>query len=233
MTCRQQASMSNLLFQDRAEAGQLLAGRMQYLANRHDVLVLAIARCGMAVASELARELRVPLDLFLVRPVPVPSHDNLTMGTVAPGGLLVVNERVMRLMSISEETLRLQATHESRELEEIEKNCRRGRAPIQATDKIVILVDDGRASKNTLRGAVVALRQQQPSGIILSLPISEPETCAELANEVEQLVCLEDQEPQFAVGLYYRHFPEVTNDEVNELLRQSDQDLRRPQRASR
>ncbi|HZV33249.1 MAG TPA: phosphoribosyltransferase family protein [Verrucomicrobiae bacterium] len=225
--------MSNLLFQDRTEAGQLLAGRVQYLANRPDVLVLAISRCSVPVAAEIARELRVPLDLFLVRPVPAPGNENVSMGTVAPGGLLVVNERVLRGLSISDEDLNKDSTTLAREMEEIEKTCRAGSPPVRTSGKIVIMVDDGRASRQTLRGAVIALRQQQPSGIILAMPVAALDLCAELENEVEQMICLETQEPGIAIGLYYRHFPEVTNEEVNELLRQSAEDLRQAERPLR
>lgn len=226
MTGRHNASMSNLLFQDRTEAGQLLAGRVHYLANRPDVLVLAISRCSVPVATEIAQELRAPLDLFLVRPVPAPGHENLSMGTVAPGGLLVVNERVLRQLTISDEDLNKDSTIQASELQEIEKTCRPGSPPVRTADKIVILVDDGRAARQTLRAAVIALRQQEPSGIILAMPVAALDVCAELEHEVEQMICLETQEPEFAIGLYYRHFPEVTSEEVNDLLRQSAEDLR-------
>lgn len=217
--------MANL-FQDRTEAGQVLAGRLQYLAYRPDVLVLALSRGSMPVAAEVARELRAPLDLFLVRPVAVPEHEGVAMGAVASGGVLVLNEQVLRTLDISEDTINEAASAEGRELERMERGCRQDRPPIEPSDKILIVIDDGRASGVTLRAAVVALRQLEPSGIILALPVAAQEVCADLENEVEQMVCLENQEPPYTVGLYYRHFPEVTDSEVAELLRQSDEDLR-------
>lgn len=210
----------------------MLAGRMQYLANRPDVLVLALSRGSVPAAAEVARDLRAPLDLFLLRPVAVPEHEELSLGTVAPGGLLVTNEQVLRRLKLSEETINTVAMSEGRELDRIEKNCRADRPPVDASGKILILVDDGRASRHVLRAAVVALRQQEPSGIILALPIAAQEICAEMEKEVEQMICLENEEPQYAVGLYYRHFPEVTDEEVCELLRQSAGDLRQSSKKS-
>ncbi|MDB6020218.1 MAG: putative phosphoribosyltransferase [Pedosphaera sp.] len=219
--------MANL-FQDRTEAGQVLTGRLEYLARRPDVLVLALSRGGTPVAAEVARELRAPLDVFLVRPLGIPGHEELAMGAVTPGGVLVVNEQVMRQNDVSEGTLNKAAMTEGRELERREKICREDRPPVEVAGRIVILTDDGRASSVTLRAAIVALRQLEPSGIILGLPVAAPDLCAELETEVEQIVCLENQEPQYAVGLYYRHYPAVTDEEVCEMLRQSAEDLREP-----
>lgn len=218
--------MANL-FQDRTEAGQVLAGRLQYLANRPDVLVLALSRGSVPVAAEVARELRAPLDLFLVRPVAVPEREEVAMGAVASGGVLVLNEQILRTLDISEDTINEAASAEGRELERMEIGCRQDRPAIEPSDKILIVIDDGRASAVTLRAAVVALRQQEPSGIILAVPVAAQEVCADLENEVEQMVCLENQEPPYLVGLYYRHFPEDSDSEVAELLRQSEEDLRR------
>jgi putative phosphoribosyl transferase len=217
--------MSNLLFQDRAEAGQLLAGRLQYLANRPDVLVLALSRGSMPVAAEVARELRAPLDLFLARPVGIPQHPELPIGSVVSGGVLVANQKILSLLDVSEETINNVAGSEGRELERMENSCRGERPPVDPRDKILVLVDDGRAAEGTLRAAVLALRQKEPSGIILAMPVAAPEICSEMQNAAEQVVCIENQEPQYAIGLYYRHFPEVTDEEVGELLQQSEEDL--------
>lgn len=220
------------LFQDRTEAGQVLASRLDYLANRSDVLVLALSRGSVPVAFEVATGLRAPLDLFLVRPLGVPGHEELTMGAVASGGVLVVNEQVLRLLAVSEDAINEAASTEGRELDGCEQTCREGRPPIEPSEKIVILIDDGRASGMTLRAAILALRQQQPSGIVLALPVAMPEVGADLEGDVEQVLCLENQEPQYAPGLYYRHFPEVTSEEVRELLRQAAEDLREPNQQS-
>lgn len=214
------------LFQDRTEAGQVLAGRLQYLARRPDVLILAISRGSARVAAAVARDLRAALDIFLVRPVVIVEYGNLTVGAVAPGGVLVVDEKLLRALNISEDTLNVAASMEGRELDRRETICRSERDAMDANGKIVILIDDGASSPVAMRAAIVALRQFEPVGIIVALPVAAPELCAELEDAVEQMVCLENQEREFAVGLYYWHFPEVTDREVAELLLQASDDLR-------
>ena len=214
------------LFQDRTEAGQVLATRLTYFAHRPDVLVLALSNGSMPVAAEVARELRAPLDLFLMRELAVPEHEELAMGAVAPGGVLIVNEVVVQRLDIPEETLNAAALREGRELQEHEKVYRPDRPASALGRQIIILIDDGLATEVVLRGAVAALRQHEPAAIVVAVPIAARGLCAELATEVEQTVCLEMQEPAYAVGLYYRHFPQVTDDEVRELLQQSTADLR-------
>jgi putative phosphoribosyl transferase len=216
--------MANL-FQDRTEAGQALAARMKYFVNRIGVLVLAISRGGVPVASEVARELRAPLDVFLVRQLNVGGNDELAMGAVASGGVVVMNERVIGLLNISEDAINTSAAKEGEELERQERIYRDDRMAINPREKVIILIDDGLATGTCMRAAVAALRELQPAGIVAALPVAAPEICAELETEVEQMICLETPEPVFAVGLYYRHFPRVTDEEVRDLLRQSAEDL--------
>ncbi|MDB6123726.1 MAG: hypothetical protein JWQ71_2719 [Pedosphaera sp.] len=213
------------LFQDRTEAGQILATRLRYLAERPDVVVMALPRGGVPVAYEVANELRVPLDVFLVRKLGVPGHEELAMGAVASGGIRVINEKVIELLDISEETIETIAQKEWEELERRERIYRADEPPAEVQGRIVILVDDGLATGASMRAGVLALRQQQPAGIIVAVPVAAPETSADFETEVEQTVCLETPEPFYAVGLYYRHFPQVTDEEVTEMLRQAREDL--------
>src|SRR5690348_13026657 len=134
--------MANL-FQDRTEAGQALATRLRYFADRDDVVVLALSPGGVAVAAEVARELRAPLDVFLVRQLGVPGRDELAMGAVASGGVAVMNERVIRLLHISEDAINVAAARESKELQRQEQIYRDDRATIDVSERIIILVDDG------------------------------------------------------------------------------------------
>jgi putative phosphoribosyl transferase len=212
------------LFQDRTEAGQILAVRLRYLTERPDVVVLALPRGGVPVAFEVAKELRVPLDVFIVRKLGVPGHEELAMGAVATGGIRVINEKVIELLDISEETIEETAQKEWEELERRENLYREGEPPVEVQGRIVILVDDGLATGASMRAGVLALRQQEPAGIIVAVPVAAPETCADFETEVEQTVCLETPEPFYAVGIYYRHFPQVTDEEVIELLRQARED---------
>jgi putative phosphoribosyl transferase len=212
--------MANL-FQDRTEAGQILAARLRYFAGRNDILVLALPRGGVPVAFEVAHELQVPLDVFLVRKLGVPGHEELAMGAIASGGVLVLNERVLQMLDIPEETVNEAAEKEGLELQRREKLYRNDRAPVAARGRIVILVDDGLATGASMRAAAAAVRQQDPAGILVAVPVAAPETCTDLESEVEQVICLETPEPFYAVGLYYRHFPEVTDEEVRDLLQQA------------
>ena len=213
------------LFTDRTEAGQILARRLKYLADRTDVVVLALPRGGVPVAFEVAEELHVPLDVFLVRKLGVPGHEELAMGAVASGGVRVVNDKVVQVLGISEQTIETVAEKEWEELERREKLYRNDAAPVNVRGRIVILVDDGLATGASMRAAVLALRQQQPAGIIVAVPVAAPETCADFETEVEQTICLETPEPFYAVGLYYRHFAQVTDEQVRELIKQSAEDL--------
>jgi putative phosphoribosyl transferase len=213
------------LFTDRTEAGQILARRLKYLTGRPDVVVLALPRGGVPVAYEVAEELHVPLDVFLVRKLGVPGHEELAMGAVASGGVRVVNDKVVQVLGISEETIESVAEKQWEELERREKLYRNDAAPVEVRGRIVIVVDDGLATGASMRAAILALRQQQPAGIIVAVPVAAPETCADFETEVEQTVCLETPEPFFAVGLYYRHFAQVTDEQVREMLKQAAEDL--------
>ncbi|MDB6109202.1 MAG: putative phosphoribosyltransferase [Pedosphaera sp.] len=219
--------MANL-FQDRTEAGQLLARRLQQLADRPDVLVLALPRGGVPAAFEVARELRAGLDVFLVRKLGVPGHEELAMGAIASGGVLVLNERVLRMLEISDQVVNAAAEKEGLELQRREKAYRGDQAPVDARGRIVVLVDDGLATGASMRAAVAAVRQQDPAGIIVAVPVAAAETCHDLESEVEQVICLETPDPFYAVGLYYRHFAQVTDEEVRDLLRQAAEDWPAP-----
>jgi putative phosphoribosyl transferase len=209
------------LFQDRTEAGQVLAGRLRYFADRTDVLVLALPRGGVSVAFEVARDLRAPLDVFLVRKLGVPGHEELAMGAIASGGVLVLNERVLHMLDVPESAINAAVEREAQELRRRELIYRGDQPPVNAKERIAILIDDGLATGSSMRAAVAAVRQQEPAGIVVAVPVAAPETCADFESEVEQVICLETPDPFYAVGLYYRHFPQVTDEEVRDLLQQA------------
>jgi putative phosphoribosyl transferase len=213
------------LFSDRTEAGQILATRLRYLADRPDVVVLALPKGGVPVAFEVAEELHAPLDVFAVRKLGVPGHEELTMGAVASGGIRVINEKIVEMLQISEELITQSAEEEWQKLQRSEKLFRDNQPAVSIKGKIVILIDDGLATGASMRAAVLALRHQQPAGIIVAVPVAAPETCADFETEVEQTVCLETPEPFYAVGLYYRHYPEVSDEEVTEMMRQCAEDV--------
>jgi predicted phosphoribosyltransferase len=182
------------------------------------VLVLALPRGGVPVAFEVARSLHAPLDVFLVRKLGVPGHPELAMGAIASGGVRALNEDVLRVLQIPEEVIDSVAEEEQQELVRREQLYRGARPAPDVRGRTVILINDGLATGSTMRAAVAALRQQQPARIVVAVPVGAPETCAELQDEADQMVCARMPEPFHAVGLWYSDFAQTTDDEVRELL---------------
>lgn len=207
-----------MLFQNRTDAGRRLAERLTSWAGRTDVLVLALPRGGVPVAFEVARALHAPLDVFLVRKLGVPEHEELAMGAIASGAVRVLNKDVVRALDIPEEAIEAVAEEESRELARRERAYRDDRPLPDAGGKVVILVDDGLATGSTMRAAVAALRQRAPARVIVAVPVGAPETCAELRSEADEVVCACAPEPFYAVGAWYNDFSQTTDQEVHELL---------------
>jgi len=209
------------LFRDRSEAGRVLAERLKEYADRPDVIVLALPRGGVPVGYEIAAALHAPLDVFLVRKLGLPGHEELAMGAIATGGVRVLNPDVVRPLQIADEIIDAVAQQELRELERRERLYRDDRPPPDVQGRIVILVDDGLATGSTMRAAVAALRQQQPARIIVAVPVGAAETCAEFQSEADEVVCARTPEPFYAVGLWYSDFSQTTDEEVRELLQRA------------
>jgi predicted phosphoribosyltransferase len=205
-------------YQDRRHAGRVLAAALQKYAGRRDVVVLAIPRGGVPVAYEIATRLGVPLDVFVVRKLGLPGHEELAMGAIASGGVLVLNRSVVEQLAISEATLQRVIAKEQAELERRERMYRQDRPPLDVTGKICILVDDGLATGSTMRAAIAALRQRGAHEIVVAVPIAAPSTCEELESVADEVVCAATPEPFHAVGLWYADFEQTTDDEVRELL---------------
>jgi putative phosphoribosyl transferase len=210
--------VSSQLFRDRVEAGELLARRLLPYRDRDDVVVLALPRGGVPVACEVSRTLGVPFDVFVVRKLGVPGHEELAMGAIATGDVRLVNHEVADPLGISEAVIEEVATRERVELARREQLYRGPRPPVQLTNKVVIIVDDGLATGSTMRAAVMAVRQQQPSRIVVAVPVGAPSTCAELAREADEVQCVETPDPFIAVGLWYRDFAPTSDHEVRSLL---------------
>jgi predicted phosphoribosyltransferase len=213
--------MTPRVYSDRTEAGRVLAERLGAYADRTDVIVLALPRGGVPVGYEVARALHAPLDVFIVRKLGVPGHEELAMGAVATGGVRVLNEQVVRGLGIPESVIDAVAAWELEELRRRERLYRGDRPPPDVRGKTVILVDDGLATGSTMLAAVRALRQQQPARIVVAVPIAAPDTCELLRAEVDDVVCAVTPEPFYAVGLWYRDFSQTTDEEVRELLAQA------------
>ena len=207
-----------MLFRDRTDAGRQLAAKLAAYADRSDVLVLALPRGGVPVAFEVARELHAPLDVFLVRKLGVPGHEELAMGAIASGGVRVLNEDVVRMLRISDDVIDAVGAEERQELERRERTYRGNRPAPDVRGRTVILVDDGLATGSTMRAAIAALRQQRPARIVVAVPVGAPETCAEFQGEADEAVCARTPEPFYAVGLWYGDFSQTTDEEVHDLL---------------
>jgi putative phosphoribosyl transferase len=205
-------------FRDRSDAGRRLAAQLTRYAGRPDVLVLALPRGGVPVAFEVAQALGAPLDVFLVRKLGMPGHEEFAIGAIASGGVRVVNEDTLRDYGISAQQVDAVAEAEQRELERRERQYRGPRPFPSVAGRTVILIDDGLATGSTMRAAVRALREEGPARIVVAVPTAPPETCADLRALVDDVVCLMTPEPFYAVGLWYEDFAQTTDDEVRELL---------------
>jgi predicted phosphoribosyltransferase len=209
------------MFRDRREAGQLLATALSRYAGRPDVVVLALPRGGVPVAYEVAQALGAPLDVFVVRKLGVPGHEELAMGAVATPGVRVLNEEVVRGLGIPARMIEAVAAREQAELARRERLYRGDRPAVDVHGRTVILVDDGLATGASIHAAIQALRQRQPARIVVAVPIAAPDRCEALKDQVDDVVCAVTPEPFHAVGLWYDDFSQTTDDEVRELLARS------------
>jgi putative phosphoribosyl transferase len=206
------------MFIDRADAGRILAEKLDKYAGRDNVIVLGLPRGGVPVAYEVAKRLRVPLDVFIVRKLGVPGFEELAAGAIASGGVRVLNEDVMRALPNANEIIESVTAMETKELERREISYRDGRPAPELRGKTVILVDDGLATGATMRAAVKALRQRGVAKIVVAVPVGAPDTCREFEEEVDETVCAVAPEWFQAVGQYYQDFSQTSDDEVRELL---------------
>ncbi len=212
------------LYRDRIEAGRILATMLTAYANRNDVLVLALPRGGVPIAFEVAKALHVPLDIFVVRKLGVPGHEELAMGAIATGGVRVLNEEVVQMLHIPDEVIDAVTAREQQELERREHLYRDDLPPPEVRDCTAILIDDGLATGSTMRAAVAALRNQQPAQIVVAVPVASPTVCDEFSAEVDEIICARTPEPFFGVGYWYEDFTQTTDKEVHDLLALSEQE---------
>lgn len=206
-------------FADRLEAGKLLGEEVvRRIGRRADAIVLALPRGGVPVGYEVARALGAPLDVFIVRKLGVPGQEELAMGAIASGGVRVLNEEVLRYVSVPRRTIDVVAEQEGRELARREKAYRGNRPPLDVTGKTVVIVDDGLATGSTMKAAVKALKAMKPREIVVAVPVAAPSTCGEFRSLVDEMICLCTPEPFQAVGLWYEDFTQTTDEEVRALL---------------
>jgi putative phosphoribosyl transferase len=205
-------------FRDRREAGKRLADELRAYAGRSDVIVLALPRGGVPVGFEVAHALRAPLDVFVVRKLGLPWHDELAMGAIASGGVRVLDRDLIRIARVSEAQIAQVIEAEQRELERRERRYRGERPFPDLHGKTAILVDDGLATGATMRAAVEALRLEGPARVVVAVPVAAQETCEAFRDITDETVCAETPEPFRAVGLWYADFSQTTDEEVHDLL---------------
>ena len=205
-------------FRDRVDAGKALALQLTKYAGLPNVIVLALPRGGVPVAYEVARALGAQLDVFIVRKLGVPGHEEYAMGAVASGDVRVLNDDVIKGLSLSNAAIERVTEREIAELHRRERLYRGDRSEPNLTGQIAILVDDGLATGSTMRAAVKALARRGPAKTVVAVPIAAPDTCRELAREVDEVVCAVTPEPFHAVGLWYSDFTQTTDEEVHDLL---------------
>jgi putative phosphoribosyl transferase len=210
-------------FRDRREAGRVLAGYLNAYAHRQDVVVLALPRGGVPVGFEIASALHAPLDVFVIRKLGVPWHQELAMGAIASGGVRVINDEVVHMLRVPAAAIDQVVDEEQRELERRERLYRDDHPFPDVSDKVVILVDDGLATGSSMRAAVRALRQHHPARVVIATPVGAPDTCASLRGDVDDVVCAMTPEHFQAVGLWYEQFDQTTDQEVRDLLAQRTQ----------
>lgn len=210
--------MARTLYRDRREAGQVLAQALDHYRGRAETVVLALPRGGVPVGYEVARLLELPLDVFLVRKLGAPGHRELAMGAIASGGTAVINEDVVRRLRISPRAIEEVTRAEGSELERRQEVYRKARPPVAVQGKTVILVDDGLATGATMRSAIRALRLQEPARLVMAVPVAPWETCRELQEEADEVICAATPAAFHAVGTAYQDFSQVTDEEVTDLL---------------
>ena len=209
------------MFQNRTEAGQKLAAKLQAYFSQPNVLVLALPRGGVPVGCEIAKTLHAAVDVFVVRKLGVPWNPELAMGAVATGGVRVLDEKTVRSLAIPSEEIAKIATQEGLELERRERVYRGGRSPLPVAGKKVILVDDGVATGSTIRAGIAALRKLQPARIVVAVPVAPQAASALLRRLADEVVCAVEAEEFFAISDWYEDFTQLTDRDVQNMLQEA------------
>lgn len=207
-------------FVDRYEAGKALAEQLVDYKNESNTIVLALPRGGVPVAFEIAKKLSLPLDVFLVRKLGVPGHEELAMGAIASGGGVIFNEEIISSLHFGEELINRVIQTEKEELKRRESLYRKNKPPLELKNKKIILVDDGIATGASMLAAIEAIRKTAPAEITIAVPVAAYDTYKELAAKVDHFVCLLKPVNFYAVGLWYDDFTQTSDREVSELLEQ-------------
>lgn len=211
-------------FKNRRTAGQALADQLEPYAGQPNVVVLGLARGGLPVADEVAKKLHAPLDVILVQKLGVPGHEELALGAIAADGIRVLNRHVVASLHIALEEINQIVRREKQELERREQAYRAGDEQIDLQDKVVILVDDGLATGASMRAAIEAVKEQQPKKTVVAIPVAAADTCADFEGRADEVICLETPAHFGGVGAWYGEFPQVSDDQVRQVLKSAERD---------
>lgn len=214
-----------MVFRDRAHAGQVLAGALKAYAGERGVRVVALPLGGVPVAFEVARMLDAPLDVFVVRKLCAPGHADDTIGVLASGGVCLLDQDTVRQLGLAPAAVEEAVRSEQQELQRRERLYRAARPPLDVRDHTVIVVDDGLATGSTMLAAVKALRARRAARIVVAVPVAAADTCDAMRGEADVVVCAVTPRPFQAVGLWYRDFEQITDDEVRRCLARANESL--------
>jgi erythromycin esterase-like protein/predicted phosphoribosyltransferase len=196
----------------------MLAERLRHYAGREDVVVLGLPRGGVPVAYEVAQALEVPLDVYVVRKLGVPGHEEYAFGAIATGGVRVLNKDLIERLNLPAEWVEAIDAKERRELERRERAYRGDRPPPELSGRTVILVDDGLATGSSMLAALQAVREDEPARVVAAVPVAAPEVCEAMGAVADEVVCVATPSPLQAVGMWYEDFSETSDEEVRRLL---------------
>ena len=209
------------MFSDRLDAGQRLASALLEYRGK-DLVILAIPRGGVVVAHEVAKKLGAPLDIVIPRKIRAPGQPELAIGAVTQDGTTLLNTEIIRYLHVSEGYLQEEIQIQ---IDEINRRMRKYRGNRQAAvlnGKTVILIDDGIATGATVRAAIRSIRKQNPTSIVVAVPVGPRDTIEKMKKEADEVVCLDTPEPFFAIGQFYQRFDQTSDEEVIRLLEDNE-----------
>jgi putative phosphoribosyl transferase len=209
------------LFKNRREAGKLLAEKLIHYKNKSDILVLALPRGGVPVAFEVAKSLNAEMDIFIVRKLGIPGHEELAMGAIATGGIRILNEDVVRVINIPLSAIELVTHQELLEIKRREEQYRGNTPEPMVSAKTVIIIDDGLATGSSMKAAISALKRQGPASITVAVPVAEAGVCNNFKQIVDDVICVKTPVNFRAVGMWYEDFTQTSDQEVIDLLKEA------------